>query len=158
MAVVFIGLGSNLGNRRDFIERAEKMLGDTGLLSVTGRSAIDETDPVDLVDQPRFMNRVISASTQLSPHDLLDLLLDTENRLGRVRAVPKGPRTIDCDLLLYDNVVMQSSRLILPHPGITGRDFVMKQILAIDPDAADPVSGRAYSRIAGSLREVRETR
>lgn len=151
MALAFIGLGSNLGDRRNFIEQAEKLLVETGLLSVTGRSSIDETEPVDLVDQPRFMNRVISATTKLSPLALLDCLLDTESRLGRVRSVSKGPRTIDCDLLLYDDVVMQSSRLVLPHPGITGRDFVMKQILEIDPDAADPVSGRKYSVIAASV-------
>lgn len=153
MATAFIGFGSNLGNRRDFIIRAEKLLEDSGLLSVTGRSSIDETDPVEVVDQPRFMNRVVSAATRLSPLELLDLLLETESTLGRVRSVPRGPRTIDCDLLLYDDVVMQSSRLVLPHPGIVRRFFLLKQILEIDPDAADPVSGKRYSEIAASVQE-----
>lgn len=152
MATAFIGFGSNLGNRRDFIIRAEKLLEESGLLSVTGRSSIDETDPVEVVDQPRFMNRVVSAATKLSPLELLDLLLETECRLGRVRSVPRGPRTIDCDLLLYDDIVMQSSRLVLPHPGIIRRVFLLKQILEIDPDAADPVSGRRYAEIAASVQ------
>ncbi|HQP47731.1 MAG TPA: 2-amino-4-hydroxy-6-hydroxymethyldihydropteridine diphosphokinase [Spirochaetota bacterium] len=152
MATAFIGFGSNLGNRRDFIIRAEKLLEDSGLLSVAGRSSIDETDPVEVVAQPRFMNRVVSAATKLSPLELLDLLLETENTLGRVRSVPRGPRTIDCDLLLYDDIVMQSSRLVLPHPGIIRRVFLLKQILEIDPDAADPVSGRRYAEIAASVQ------
>ncbi|HQO01167.1 MAG TPA: 2-amino-4-hydroxy-6-hydroxymethyldihydropteridine diphosphokinase [Spirochaetota bacterium] len=152
MATAFIGFGSNLGNRRDFIIRAEKLLEDSGLLSVAGRSSIDETDPVEVVDQPRFMNRVVSAATKLSPLELLDLLLETENTLGRVRSVPRGPRTIDCDLLLYDDIVMQSSRLVLPHPGIIRRVFLLKQILEIDPDATDPVSGRRYAEIAASVQ------
>lgn len=152
MATAFIGFGSNLGNRRDFIIRAEKLLEESGLLSVTGRSSIDETDPVEVVDQPRFMNRVVSAATKLSPLELLDLLLETENTLGRVRSVPRGPRTIDCDLLLYDDIVMQSSRLVLPHPGIIRRVFLLKQILEIDPDATDPVSGRRYAEIAASVQ------
>ncbi|HPB82239.1 MAG TPA: 2-amino-4-hydroxy-6-hydroxymethyldihydropteridine diphosphokinase [Spirochaetota bacterium] len=152
MATAFIGFGSNLGNRRDFIIRAEKLLEDSGLLSVAGRSSIDETDPVEVVAQPRFMNRVVSAATKLSPLELLDLLLETENTLGRVRSVPRGPRTIDCDLLLYDDIVMQSSRLVLPHPGIIRRVFLLKQILEIDPDATDPVSGRRYAEIAASVQ------
>jgi 2-amino-4-hydroxy-6-hydroxymethyldihydropteridine diphosphokinase len=153
MAKAFIGFGSNLGNRRDFIARAEKLLEESGLLSVTGRSSIDETDPVEFLDQPRFMNRVISAATKLSPLELLDLLLDTESLLGRVRTVHLGPRTIDCDLLLYDDVIMKSDRLVLPHPGIVRRAFLLKQILEIDPDALDPVSGRRYSEIEASVSD-----
>ena len=122
---VFIGLGSNMGNRKHNILRAVEMLSRTKGIEVSVLSTLVETKPVGpLPNQPDFLNAVIEIETALSPIELLDALLSIEARLGRVRAERWGPRTIDLDILLYGNKTIKHPRLTIPHPEIQNRPFV----------------------------------
>jgi len=144
---VYLGLGSNLGDRREYLSRALEELSVTPGLTVLAASSIEETDPVDFLDQPRFLNQAVMAGTDLEARDLLARLLAIEEKLGRRRGVPKGPRTIDLDILLYGDVVCREGDLVLPHPGITARPFVMKHLLELDEGLADPATGIPYREV-----------
>lgn len=121
----YIALGSNLGDREQWLLQAIKALEARANISVEAVSALYETDPVGYTDQDAFLNMAIKVSTTLSPLELLREQLDIENELGRVRQVRWGPRTIDLDLLLYDNVSLETEQLILPHPRMLERAFVL---------------------------------
>ena len=133
MAEAFIGLGSNLGNRSENIESALSLLKEKGVF-VLKCSTFIETDPVGYEDQPQFLNAVCKIQTALSPHDLLNVCLGIEDTLGRERPFANAPRTIDLDLLLYDNVVVSDEVLILPHPRMWQRNFVLEPLKEIAPD------------------------
>jgi 2-amino-4-hydroxy-6-hydroxymethyldihydropteridine diphosphokinase len=123
----YVALGSNLGDRRGTIERALGLLGDESEVRVDAVSRIAETDPVDYLDQPRFLNAVARVETTLDPRELLERLLDVERCLGRTREGPRfGPRTIDLDLLLYDDDVVEQPRLEVPHPRLHERRFLLE--------------------------------
>lgn len=133
MAVVcYLGIGSNLGNRYRYIKQAiQKIdsLKDTRVLKV---SKIIQTSPVGGLPQGKFLNAALKITTNLSPQALLGNLQKIERQLGRPRIHPyHGPRTIDLDILFYANRVIKSSRLTVPHPGITEREFVMRPLLEI---------------------------
>lgn len=132
MAIAFIGLGSNLGDRRSNLERAVSNL--KASINVLARSSLYETEPIGRLDQPPFLNAVAKIQTSLSPKKLLALLLSVEEGLGRIRAVHWGPRTIDLDLLLYDDLIVQSPDLTLPHPEMTKRAFVLIPLSEVEPD------------------------
>jgi 2-amino-4-hydroxy-6-hydroxymethyldihydropteridine diphosphokinase len=132
---IFLGLGSNIGDRRLNLEDAIRLLN----LEVDLASSIYETEPVDYLNQPWFLNQVIKTKTLLNPDELLLRCQSIENTLGRIREINKGPRTIDIDLLLYNDVVLQSDSLILPHPGIADRRFVLVPLDEIAPDFMHPV-------------------
>jgi len=124
-ARAYVALGSNIGNREELLEKAVFALDAHPHIRVARLSAIYETDPVGYTDQPPFLNMVIAVETSLEPTNLLRELLACEERLGRVRQIRWGPRTIDLDLLLYDNVRMEDVDLILPHPRMLERAFVL---------------------------------
>jgi 2-amino-4-hydroxy-6-hydroxymethyldihydropteridine diphosphokinase len=147
MARAFIGLGSNLGDRGRFLERARSLLAEAVDISLLALSAVDETEPVDVTDQPMFLNQVVLVETDLAPRDLLAVLQRIEDDMGRVRATPRGPRTIDLDLLLYGALVYRDGALTVPHPGIVKRHFVMKHLLELDGELADPVTGKKYREV-----------
>jgi 2-amino-4-hydroxy-6-hydroxymethyldihydropteridine diphosphokinase len=144
MAKVFIGMGSNVGDRMRYLESARTMLACMPDFTLRSQSSVDETEPVEYVDQPRFLNQIVCGETALPPSDVLQRLFDIENALGRKREIPKGPRTIDLDLLLYDDLVYCDERLVLPHPGIRKRPFVMKQLIELDGKLKDPMTGETY--------------
>ncbi len=144
MARVYIGLGSNLGDRRNHLGMARAEIARIDDVCIVAESGIDETLPVGFLDQGYFLNQVILVETGLSPLDLLDRLQAIELSLGRVRDVPKGPRTIDLDILLYDDLVTRGERLTLPHPAIKERCFVMRELLSIDAHLRDPLTGIPY--------------
>ena len=144
--IAWIGLGTNLGDRIQNLARAKELIVSSGVL-IEAESSIDETDPVDFYNQPKFLNHVIRISTNLMPLDLLDLLLGIETQMGRVRNIPKGPRIIDLDILLYSDLVLTEDRLTVPHPSICDRDFVLRHLIALDPDLRDPSSGKMYSEV-----------
>ncbi len=134
MAVIFIALGSNLGDRLSYIEKAVVLLKDAGL-KVQRLSKVIETDPVGgPATQGKYLNAVLKAQTDLSPEDVHHLTQSIENKMGRVRKIFNGPRTIDIDILLYDDVKLITRKLIIPHPRMSGRDFVMKPLKEIAPD------------------------
>lgn len=147
MARVFIGLGSNLGAREENLGRARDLLSAAGDIILLEKSTVEETKPVEYLDQPDFLNQILLAESDLQPREILDVLQKIEYDMGRVRAVPKGPRVIDLDLLIYDDLVYSDDALTLPHPGIVNRPFVLKHLLELDGDLADPVTGRKYREV-----------
>jgi 2-amino-4-hydroxy-6-hydroxymethyldihydropteridine diphosphokinase len=137
-----IGMGANLGDRRGTIERAVEMLGAVDGVTVVGVSQLRETDPVGLTDQPRFLNGACLVETDLAPRPLLDVLLGIERRLGRTRDGTRwGPRAIDLDLLLYDEVVVDEPGLTLPHPRLHERRFALEPLADLDPGLVVPARG-----------------
>jgi len=137
---VFLGLGSNVGDREASLRAALRGLEARGF-RVTALSSLYLTEPVDAPPQEWFLNAVAGGETALSPEALLRACLDTERALGRVRDVPRGPRTIDLDLLLYGDEVRDTPGLTLPHPRMHERRFVLVPLVEIAPGARHPVLG-----------------
>lgn len=140
MTEAYVGLGSNLGDREGMLRRALELLGRR--LEVTGVSSLRETEPVGLLDQPRFVNAVARVATKLSPRGLLDVLLAVEQELGRVRMERWGPRTLDLDLLLYGDQCVDEPGLKVPHPRLHERRFVLEPLVELDPGLVVPGRGR----------------
>lgn len=140
MAIIFLGLGSNLGDRKDNIARAVHLLRDKGV-SVVQHSTLIETDPIGgPPGQDRFLNGVLKAETELNPEKLLQCLKEIERRLGRTQTIRNGPRVIDLDILLYDDLTLNTPGLTIPHPRMLERSFVMVPLREIDPRIAEAIS------------------
>jgi len=147
MAVfAYIGLGSNLGDRRAMIAGALERLRSRRV------STIVETEPWGVVDQPRFLNAVAEMETDLEPPALLDRLLDIEAELGRVRRRKWGPRTMDLDLLLYGDRRIVSPVLTVPHPRLHRRLFVLEGLAELSPDLLVPGLGRTVRQLLDACR------
>lgn len=144
MAIVYIGLGSNLDDREKNLKNAINALASRPSINILRQSSILETEPVDYLDQPLFLNMIIVVETDLPPHELLETTGKIELELGRRKTVPKGPRTIDLDILLYDDIILNTADLIIPHPEITNRTFILQHLLELDPELHDPVTGNKY--------------
>ena len=146
----FVGLGSNLGEREATLRKALEGLGATEGIEVVAVSSFRETDPVGVVDQPRFVNAAAALETSLRPRELLERLLDVERSLGRDRAVEErwGPRTLDLDLLLYGGESIDEPGLEVPHPRLAERAFVLEPLLELDPDLRLP-DGRPLRDLYG---------
>jgi 2-amino-4-hydroxy-6-hydroxymethyldihydropteridine diphosphokinase len=125
----FIALGSNLGDRERYLQEAIRLLNDHPLIEVIRCSDVYETDPVGYADQGSFLNMVAAVRTALSPSQLHAHMQHIENRLGRVRTIPNGPRTVDLDLLLYDHTELHTPELTVPHPRMWERAFVLVPLL-----------------------------
>jgi 2-amino-4-hydroxy-6-hydroxymethyldihydropteridine diphosphokinase len=138
-----IALGSNLGNRELNIHSAIAELAK--IIEITHLSTNHETDPVGGPEQPKYLNAILIAETQLDPHELLIAMLEIENKLGRKREVHWGPRTIDLDLIIVGDEVIDSDVLVLPHPRAHERRFVLEPWLEIDPTAQIPGFGLVES-------------
>jgi len=144
MAIAYIGRGSNLGDREANLRNAAFLAASLPRVSVLLKSSIAETDPVGYRDQPRFLNQVILIETTLSPPDLLAALKRCEVELGREKSFPKGPRSIDMDILLYDDLILNTEELTIPHPEIRNRRFVMDHLVELNPGLKDPVTKIRY--------------
>ena len=148
MARAHIGLGSNLGDRDAALRGALELLGT----EVVAVSSFRETDPVGYLDQPRFLNAAAALDTELPPRELLARLLEVERELGRTRDGPRyGPRTIDLDLLLYGDLVIDEPGLVVPHPRLAERRFVLEPLAELDPDLVVPGLGRVTDLLAWLL-------
>ena len=136
LAEAFVGLGGNVGDVRSTFDQAIALLCEHGMVRMTARSFDYRTPPWGITEQPPFVNAVISVATKLAPHELLALAAETERKLGRDRARERrwGPRTIDLDLLAYDDLVLIDRDLILPHPHLFERAFVLVPLAEIAPD------------------------
>jgi len=148
MATVYIGIGSNLGNREEYLRGAVLEIADIPGVELIAESTVMETKAVDFEEQPDFLNMIIKVRTNLDPHMLLKQLLAIENKIGRVRRFPKGPREIDLDILLYDDIIMDESDLKIPHPEIFNREFIITHLLELDPGLIEPVSQKKYSEVS----------
>ena len=140
MAIVYLGVGSNLGDRAANIEKALMLLKEHEEIKVLAVSSFIETDPVGGEAQGKFLNGAIQIDTDLMPLDLLAQLKMIERRLGRVKSEEiNAPRTLDLDILFYDDVVIvQGKSLAIPHPRLAERSFVLKPLLEIAPDLLHP--------------------
>lgn len=127
MARAYLGLGSNLGDRAGWLGRARRAIAESTQTRLVALSSVAETEPVDVVDQPDFLNQVAGIDTTVAPEGLLAACLDIERELGRVRegTPPRGPRTIDIDILLYGGRVVERPDLVVPHPRLAGRAFFL---------------------------------
>lgn len=145
----FVGIGANLGDREATIRRAVELLDELDAIEVVAVSALRETEPWGPVEQPPFLNGAVAVETALEPPELLAALLDVERLLGRVRTDERwGPRTIDLDLLLYGERVVDEAGLTVPHPRLHERRFALEPLAELDPDLMVPRRGRVSDLLA----------
>ncbi|HWQ42764.1 MAG TPA: 2-amino-4-hydroxy-6-hydroxymethyldihydropteridine diphosphokinase [Desulfosporosinus sp.] len=152
----FLGLGSNLGDRALYLKEAISALMSPAI-KILAISRIYETEPWGVMDQPQYWNQVIEIDTLLEPLDLLHVCQEIERRLGRERKVHWGARTIDIDILIYDNRVSESEELRLPHPYLEDRAFVLAPLREIAPTLVLP-SGRSIQAVFGEGKVLPLTR
>lgn len=143
----FVALGSNLGDREANLKRAVELLKQHGV-DVVKVSTFIETEPYGVTDQPRFLNGACMVKTELEPLELLRLLLSVEKEMGRVRLRHWGERNIDLDLLLFEDVLMDTEELRLPHPDMANRDFVMLPLAELAPDLKHPILQKTMLELA----------
>jgi 2-amino-4-hydroxy-6-hydroxymethyldihydropteridine diphosphokinase len=149
MPLVYIGLGSNLGNREATIRRALELLTAAGDFELEAVSSLRETEPVGYEDQPRFLNGAAALRTELAPRAVLQQLQHVEGALGRDRSGPRfGPRTIDLDLLLYDGEQINEAGLEIPHPRLGERRFVLEPLAELDSALEVPGRGSVQALLA----------
>ncbi|NMB55740.1 MAG: 2-amino-4-hydroxy-6-hydroxymethyldihydropteridine diphosphokinase [Leptolinea sp.] len=146
-ARVFLGVGTNLGNRRANLSAAQTAVSSFVIIQKTSR--VYETAPWGLLDQPDFLNQVWEGITTLTPPDLLHHLKQVETELGRKPSVRYGPRLIDIDILLYSNLMFKSAELIIPHPRISERAFVLAPLADLEPDLVIPGMQHTVAELLG---------
>lgn len=143
----YIGLGSNIGDREAMLAGAIRLLEEHSLIRVAALSPIYETEPVGYLEQPAFLNMAARLETGLPPEKLLAYMLETELHLERKREIRWGPRTIDIDLLLYGDTVLETPDLTLPHPRMLERAFVLVPLSDVLPGGTHPVVGSIEDRL-----------
>ena len=146
----YLALGSNLGDKEANLRRALELVQQRGV-EVVKTSSFICTEPYGVTDQPQFLNGVCEVRTSLAPLALLHTLLEIEQEMGRVRLRHWGERNIDLDLLLYEDVVMDTPELILPHPDMQNRDFVLLPLAEIAPELLHPILQKTISELVISL-------
>ena len=146
---VYLGLGANLGDRRKNIEQAASSLGKHG--TVVTVSTLHETEPWGITDQPKFLNAVLHLRTRLSADELLQCIFEIEHSLKRERLIKYGPRTIDIDILLYGDAIIDKPGLQVPHPGMHERSTVLLPMVEIAPEVVHPVLRKT---VAALLEEI----
>ena len=152
MARVFIGVGSNEGNRLERISQAVRALGTSRGVRVVGMAMMLETDPVGGPPQGPYLNTVVELDTSLAPHDLFKILQALERSLGRQPSAERwAPRPIDLDLLLYDDRVVTSPELTVPHPRMHERRFVLEPLAQLAPDVFHPVLQQPIAQLLAQL-------
>jgi 2-amino-4-hydroxy-6-hydroxymethyldihydropteridine diphosphokinase len=154
---VYLSLGSNLGDRQANLRRAVDSLAAQGL-RILRVSSLYETEPIELRDQPWFLNLVVEADTDLFPKQLMSRIRKIELALGRKRTRPKGPRSIDIDILLFGESVIDTEELVVPHPRMTERRFVLEPLAELAPELRHPVSRRTIRELLAATAGQAVTR
>lgn len=149
MATVYLGLGTNLGDRVANLKAAVTAL--ASVAEIEALSRVYETAPLYVTDQPAFLNMAARARTRLDPHHLLERLKSIEDRLGRVASVRYGPRLIDLDILFYDDAVIDSDTLVIPHPRLPERRFALAPLADVAAEVRHPLAQRTVGELLSSL-------
>lgn len=152
MTRAYIGLGANQGEPVENLKAALQLINNHPGITVVNVSSVYLTEPVGYEDQPWFHNCVAELETDLEPFKLLAVLQGVENELGRVRTIRWGPRTVDLDVLLYDELEMDEEKLSIPHPRMTERAFVMVPLAEIAPEALFP-DGQIVREVSGKIKD-----
>ncbi|HTQ58366.1 MAG TPA: 2-amino-4-hydroxy-6-hydroxymethyldihydropteridine diphosphokinase [Bryobacteraceae bacterium] len=151
MKKVYLGLGSNLGDREAMLRAAVERL-EAPRLRVLRLSPIYETEPMDVPGQHWFLNQVVEAETEMFPRQLLHRTARVETQLGRRRLAPKGPRSIDIDILLFGSSVMDTEALTIPHARFRQRRFVLAPLVDLSPEMRDPVTRKTMRELLAELQ------
>ncbi len=153
MAIIHIGIGSNIGNRSDNCQKAIQALLNKGIRAIKVSSAY-ETEPWGMKEQPGFINMALEAETTLSPESLLAALKDIEKNMKRADTIRWGPRIIDLDILFYDNIILDTDEVKIPHPLMCKRDFVLLPLSEIAPHKVHPAEGKTIVQLKEELLNV----
>lgn len=151
MNIAYIAFGTNVGNREENINVALKMMEDRGL-KIIKTSKIYVTEPYGYKDQPEFLNGAVEVETSLSCRELLNVLLNIEKDMGRVRHFKWGPRNIDLDIIFYNDEVIDEPDLKVPHPDMQNRDFVLKPLCDLNPNFVHPVFKKTVKTLLEELK------
>ena len=149
--LAYLSLGSNVGDREEQLGKAQQRLAALG--KIIAVSSYYETEPVEFTGQPWFLNCALALETELGPEELMRSILRIEQEMGRRRIQKKGPRSIDIDILLFGNLVVNSPELAIPHPAMQDRRFVLEPLAQIAPYACHPVSKRTIRELLEALPE-----
>ena len=149
--VAYLGLGSNLGDRLSYLESGARALAADPEITVLNSSSVYESSPAGYLDQGDYLNAALCLCTSGTPQTLLETMSQIEDHFGRQRTIRWGPRTLDLDLLLFGNRIVDSAQLQLPHPRLTERCFVLQPLLELDPELVHPQTGRALTHYSMQL-------
>ncbi|MCJ7509147.1 MAG: 2-amino-4-hydroxy-6-hydroxymethyldihydropteridine diphosphokinase [candidate division Zixibacteria bacterium] len=153
MAIAYIGLGSNLGDKKNNIRKAIDNIKEKKILKEIKTSSLYLTEPVGKKRQPDFLNLVIKGKTELSPFELLNSLLEIEKGLGRKRNKRWGPREIDLDILFYDDIMVNQENLVIPHPEIPNRRFVLVPLMELSPNLKHPLLNKNIKQLLKDTKD-----
>jgi 2-amino-4-hydroxy-6-hydroxymethyldihydropteridine diphosphokinase len=154
MPIVYLVLGSNIGEKEQHLTQALHLISQ--ICTIQKKSHIYLTEPVGYTDQDWFLNIAIEAETDLSPEDLLTSLQSIERSLGRIKTRTKGPRIIDIDILFYDDQILQTKQLIIPHPSVHERLFMLRPLMDVNPDLVHPLLKKSIKELYTLLPKDKE--